>query len=402
MTMLSFSEAKTRLLSSACQLTETETVDLADAFGRVLADEIISPMTVPPFSNAAMDGYALRSNDLLGHTRLPVSQRVAAGKVPEPLAPNSAARIFTGAQIPEGADTVVMQEDCQTDGDFVIINRLPFAGQHIRLKGGDLTEGKPILASGSFFSAAAMGLLASVGIARVKVFRRLKVAIFFTGSELVMPGDPLPPGHIYNSNRYVMRGFLQGLGAEVIDLGIVRDTSTATREALRRAASEADLIVTSGGMSEGDEDHVIAAVKAEGHIDVWKIAFKPGKPLAFGSVKSGNKEAAFIGLPGNPVSVWCGLLTLVTPFLRRCQGLNHIEPEPVILRADFNYTVKGNRMEIVRVRRNLQGGLDIYPNQDSSVISSAVWADGVTMIPAGSVVHPGELIKFYPGPGWNP
>jgi len=402
MAILSFNDAKTRLLSSACQVTEAETVDLADAFGRVLADELISPMTVPPFSNAAMDGYALRSNDLISHKRLPVSQRVAAGEVPKPLAPNSAARIFTGAQIPDGADTVVMQEDCQADGDFVIINQLPVAGQHVRLKGGDLTEGKPILASGSFFSAAAMGLVASVGIAQVKVFRRLKVAIFFTGSELVMPGEPLPPGHIYNSNRYVMRGFLQGLGVEVIDLGIVRDTSLATREALRRAAAEADLIVTSGGMSEGEEDHVAAAVKTEGQIDVWKIASKPGKPLAFGSVKSNNKNAAFIGLPGNPVSVWCGLLTLVAPFLRRCQGLNHIEPEPIILRADFTYTVKGNRMEIVRVRRNERGGLDIYPNQDSSIISSAVWADGISMIPAGSTVNPGDLLAFHPGPGWNP
>ena len=402
MAILSFNEAKTRLLSSASQVTETETVDLAKAFGRVLADEIISPMNVPPFSNAAMDGYALRSNDLISHTRLPVIQRVAAGEVPEPLALNSAARIFTGAQIPEGADTVVMQEDCQADGDFVIINQLPVAGQHVRLKGGDLTAGKPILASGSFFSAAAMGLVASVGIAQVKVFRRLKVAIFFTGSELVMPGEPLSPGHIYNSNRYVMRGFLQGLGAEVIDLGIVRDTRLATRDALRRAAAEADLIVTSGGMSEGEEDHVTAAVKAEGRIDVWKIASKPGKPLAFGSVKSNGKDAAFIGLPGNPVSVWCGLLTLVAPFLRRCQGLNHIEPEPIILRADFSYTVKGNRMEILRVRRNERGGLDIYPNQDSSIISSAVWADGIAMIPAASTVNLGDLLAFQPGPGWNP
>ena len=402
MAILSFNEAKTKLLSSARRVTEAETMDLADAFGRVLAEEVISPMNVPPFSNAAMDGYALRSNDLVSLSRLPVSQRIAAGDVPKPLAPQSAARIFTGAQIPEGTDTVVMQEDCLADGDFVNINRLPLAGQNIRLKGGDLPEGKPILACGSFLSAAAMGLVASVGIAQIKVFRRLKVAIFFTGSELVMPGEPLPPSQIYNSNRYIMRGFLQGLGAEIIDLGIVCDTSIATREALRRAASEADLIVTSGGMSEGDEDHVTAAVKAEGHIDVWKIALKPGKPLAFGSVKSSNKEAAFIGLPGNPVSVWCGLLTLVAPFLRRCQGLNLIEPEPVILRANFNYAVKGNRMEIVRVRRNHQGGLDLYPTQDSSIISSAVWADGVSMIPAGSIVHPGDLLTFYPGPGWNP
>jgi molybdopterin molybdotransferase len=187
----------------------------------------------------------------------------------------------------------------------------------------------------------------------------------------------------------------------VIDLGIVRDNSQSTRDALRAAAAEADLIVTSGGMSEGDEDHVTASVKAEGYIDVWKIASKPGKPLAFGAVKAGEKVAAFIGLPGNPVSVWCGLLTLVAPFLRRCQGLTHIEPEPLTLRADFSYTVKGNRMEIVRVRRNDRSGLDIYPTQDSAIISSAVWADGVSMIPAGSVVNPGDLVAFLPGPDWN-
>jgi molybdopterin molybdotransferase len=296
----------------------------------------------------------------------------------------------------------VMQEDCRADGDFVIIDRMPSAGQHVRLKGSDLLKGKAILAAGSRFSAAAMGLAASVGIGRVSVFRRLKVAIFFTGSELVMPGDPLPAGHIYNSNRYVMRGFLRDLGAEVIDLGIIQDNREATRDALRKAAAEADLIVTSGGMSEGDEDHVTAAVQAEGHIDVWKIAAKPGKPLAFGGVKSGEREAAFIGLPGNPVSVWSGLLTLVAPFLRRCQGLSVIEPDRQKLRADFSYMVKGNRIEFVRVRRNAKGGLDIYPTQDSAIISSAVWSDGVASIPAGATILPGDIVEYLPGPGWAP
>ncbi len=403
MAILSFNEAKSKLLISANTVTETEIVDLADAFGRVLAEALVSPMTVPPFSNAAMDGYAIHAADLITTgMRLPVSQRVAAGTVPMQLVPGSAARIFTGAQIPDGADTVVIQEDCVADGDFVIFNQKPAAGQHVRLMGSDLNTGKTILAAGSHLSAAAMGLIASVGVAEVKVLRRLKVAIFFTGSELVNPGKLLPAGHIYNSNRYVMLGFLRALGVQVIDLGIVQDDRDATRDALRRAAAEADLILTSGGMSEGDEDHVTAAVKAEGQIDVWKIAAKPGKPLAFGNVNSGAKEVAFIGLPGNPVAVWSGLLTLVSPFLRRCQGLTSFEPETLTLRADFNYSVKGNRMEIVRVRRNARGGLDIYPNQDSAIISSAVWADGVSMIPAGTVVKSGDMINFLPGPGWNP
>ncbi len=403
MPLLAFSEAKAKLLDSARAVADTETIDLAEAFGRVLARDLISPMTVPPFSNAAMDGYAVRAADIgQPSARLPVSQRVAAGGVARPLAPGSAARIFTGAQVPEGADAVVMQEDCVADGDAVVINQVPPVGQHIRLKGSDLVEGKAILAAGSRFSAAAMGLAASVGFATVPVRRRLKVAIFFTGSELVMPGNPLLAGHIYNSNRYVMRGFLQDLGAEVIDLGIIQDTREATREALRQAAADADLIVTSGGMSEGEEDHVTPAVQAEGHIDVWKIAAKPGKPLAFGAVRSGDREAAFIGLPGNPVSVWSGLLTLVAPYLRKCQGLSEIEPDPQQLRSDFTYRNKGNRMEFVRVRRNAQGGLDVYPTQDSAIISSAVWSDGVVAIPAGAHIQPGDSVEYLPGPGWTP
>ena len=403
MALLPFSEAKAKLLASARVVADVETVDLAEAFGRVLAEDLVSPMTVPPFSNAAMDGYAARAADIPeAGARLPVTQRVAAGDVARALAPGSAARIFTGAQVPDGADAVVMQEDCVVDGDFVIINRVPPAGQHVRLKGSDLLAGKPILAAGSRFSAAAQGLAASVSIGEVKVFRRLRAAIFFTGSELVMPGQPLPPGHIYNSNRYVMRGFLQELGVETLDLGIIPDDRDATRAALRRAAAEADVIITSGGMSEGDEDHVTAAVKAEGHIDVWKIAAKPGKPLAFGGVAIAGREAAFIGLPGNPVAVWSGLLTLVAPFLRRRQGLTRIEADRQMLRADFSYMVKGNRLEFVRVRRNAKGGLDIYPTQDSAVISSAVWSDGVAAIPAGATILPGDMVEYLPGPGWTP
>lgn len=404
MALLAFSEAKSKLLAQVRRVTDVQTLDLADALGRVLADDLISPLTVPPFANSAMDGYALRAADVAAAgVRLPVSQRVAAGDVAQPLAAGTAARIFTGAQVPDGADTIVMQEDAQLDGDGVIIQAVPQPGQWVRPMGWDLKQGQTILKAGSRFSAAAMGLAASVGIAAVPVVRKLKVAIFFTGSELVMPGQPLPAGHIYNSNRYVMRGFLQESGAEVIDLGIIRDDRQATRDALRQAAHEADLIVTSGGMSEGEEDHVTAAVQAEGSIDVWKIAAKPGKPLAFGTVRrDGGGEAAFIGLPGNPVSVWSGLVTLVAPYLRSCQGLSCIEPDQQTLPANFNYTVKGNRLEFVRVRRNAEGSLDIYPNQDSSIISSAVWADGVSPLPAGAVIKPGDPIGYLPGPGWNP
>jgi molybdopterin molybdotransferase len=401
--MITFAAAKATLLDSTRRIAETEDIDTARAFGRVLAKDIVSPLTVPPFANAAMDGYALRACDATtAGTHLPISQRIAAGEVATALVPGTAARIFTGAQVPDGADTVVMQEYCTQEGGCVIVDAVPAAGEHVRLAGSNLRLGQEILSAGARLSAAALGLAASVGIAHLPVFRRLRVAIFFTGSELTAPGEPLASGHIYNSNRYVMRGFLDDLGTEIIDLGVVRDDREDTRAALREAAARADVIVTSGGMSEGDEDHVAAAVKAEGRIDVWKIAAKPGKPLAFGAVTSGAREVAFIGLPGNPVSVWAGMLTLVSPYLRRCQGCSRIEPDMQRLRADFTYTVRGNRMEFVRVRRNGRGGLDVYPTQDSAIISSAVWADGLALIAAGATVSPGEMVDFLPGPGWQP
>jgi molybdopterin molybdotransferase len=392
--MLPFDEAKKKLLTAARLLTDTESIDLADAFGRVLAGDIVSSLTVPPFDNAAMDGYAVRAAEVTAGCRLPVRLRAAAGDPPGVLPAATAGRIFTGAAVPTGADAVVMQEDCRAEGDEVVIQVPPAHGQWIRPAGGDIQAGQTLLAAGTRFSAAAMGLAASVGVAQVRVYRPLRVAIFFTGSELRMPGEALAAGQIYNSNRYVMRGFLRDMGAQIIDLGIVPDSFEATRAALRSAAQQADVIVTSGGMSEGDEDHVTNAVRAEGRIDVWKIASKPGKPLAFGSVGA----SAFIGLPGNPVSVWVGMLAMVMPFLRRSQNMLDIEPPTQRLRADFSYTVKGNRMEFVRVRRNADGGLDCYRSQDSSMISSAVWCDGLAMIAAGSTVSPGDMIDYVPGP----
>jgi molybdopterin molybdotransferase len=393
--LMPFAEARERLIALARPVAESESVDLAEAFGRVLAEPLISPLTVPPFSNSAMDGYAMRAADVPATgTRLPVRLRAAAGDPPGVLPAGAAARIFTGGALPEGADAVVMQEYCVADGGDVIVGAIPAAGEWVRPAGGDIRRGQNILAAGSRLTAAALGLAASVGIGRAAVYRRLRVAIFFTGSELRQPGEPLEPGQIYNSNRYIMRGWLNDLGAEIVDLGIVRDDRQATRDALRQAAARADVIVTSGGMSEGDEDHVTAAVREEGSIDVWKIASKPGKPLAFGSVG----QAAFIGLPGNPVSVWVGMLALVAPFLRRSQNCFELEPPRQRLRADFAYTVKGKRMEFVRVRRNEGGGLDCYDTQDSSIISSAVWCDGVAMIPAGASIKPGDAVDYLAGP----
>ena len=396
---LPFADAKARLIAAARAPGETEMLDLAEASGRVLADDLRSPIDVPGFDNTAMDGYAVRAADAASAgTRLPVSQRIAAGSFPEPLATASAARIFTGAPLPAGADAVVMQEDCREADGVVTVEIPPVAGQHVRRAGSDIARDSVALPAGTRLSAAAMGLAASIGVASVRVRCRLRVAIFFTGSELVVPGTALAAGQIYNSNRYVLRGFLREMGTEVIDLGIVRDDLEATRAALREAAREADLILTSGGMSEGEEDHVKPAVEAEGRIDVWKIAAKPGKPLAFGDVTSGGRAVAFIGLPGNPVSVWAGLVTLVRPFLRAMEGDRELEPPLLKLPADFDYTVKGNRLEFARVRRNANGGLDIFRTQDSAVLSSAVWADGVAPLPAGTVVSPGDMVDFLPGP----
>jgi molybdopterin molybdotransferase len=401
--MLPFDTAKQQLLAAARPLTETESLDTELAFGRALAFDVVSPQTVPPFDNAAMDGYALHVAQVpVAGTRLPVSQRIAAGDVAQPLVPGTAARIFTGAELPKGADAVVMQEDCVVDGDSVVVKRLPAAGEHVRLAGSSLRAGDAVLTKGARLSAAALGLAASVGIAELPVFRRLRVAIFFTGSELVMPGEPLKPGHIYNSNRYLMRGFLQDLGVDIVDLGIIPDDRDATEAALVRAGAAADVIVTSGGMSEGEEDYVAGAVGARGRVDVWKIASKPGKPLAFGAVRSGGREVAFIGLPGNPVAVWVGMMVLVVPYLRRCQGFARIEPDRQRLPADFSYKVKGNRLEFIRVRRNERGRLDLYPQQDSAIIGSAVWADGLAAIPAGTTVAPGDSVDYVPGPGWHP
>lgn len=407
MPLLSFADAKQALLAAAALPADVELVPTEDAVGRILARDLRSEIDVPGFANTAMDGYAVRAVDITSAgTRLPIAQRIPAGTQGAPLAAGTAARIFTGAPMPDGADTVVMQEDCREADGQVEIGVVPSAGQHVRLAGSDIARGQVILHAGTQLTAAGLGLAASIGIASVPVWRHLRVAIFFTGSELRQPGEPLAPGQIYNSNRFVMRGFLQECGVDVIDLGIVPDTLEATRAALRRAAADADLILTSGGMSEGEEDHVKPAVEAEGRIDVWKIAAKPGKPLAFGQVNRAPgpnatpaDPAAFIGLPGNPVSVWVGLLTLVRPYLRKRQGLAAHDVPLQVRRADFSYTVKGNRLEFIRVRHNAHGGLDVYRTQDSAVLSSAVWADGLVPVDAGRTVQPGDLVDYLPAIG---
>jgi molybdopterin molybdotransferase len=389
--MLSVEEARDRLLAAAQPLAERETLPTLEASGRVLAAPVVAAIDVPPMDNSQMDGYALRCVDVVAAGAvLPVSQRIAAGHVGAPLAPGTVARIFTGASVPAGADAIVMQENVVACGESVAVNEVPQPGQWIRRAGLDVRAGAQVLGAGTLLRAAQLGLAASVGCAALEVVRRLRVAVFFTGDELVMPGEPLPPGAIYNSNRFVLRGLLARLGCEVSDFGIVPDALDATRAVLRRAASGHDLILTSGGVSVGEEDHMRPAVQAEGTLDLWKIAIKPGKPLAFGRVG----VAAFIGLPGNPVSSFLTFLLLVRPFVLAQQGAAARAPAACSVRADFDWPKPDARREFLRVRRNAEGGLDLFPNQSSGVLTSTVWGDGVVDNAPGQVIRRGDAVRF--------
>ena len=391
--LLSFDEAYAKLLGFVRPVREVESVDTMLASGRVLAVTLNSTISQPPMDNSAMDGYALRAVDVsVAGTRLAVSQRIPAGSVGHALLPGTAARIFTGAPLPAGADTVVMQELCEQDGDHVLINTVPTLGEAVRRRGQDISVGEQVLPAGVRLTPQALALAASVGAAQLPVYRRLKVAVFSTGNELVMPGEPLPPGAIYNSNRFLLRALLADLGCEVEDFGIVPDRLDLTREVLRRAAEGHDLIVTSGGVSVGEEDHVKPAVEAEGRLDMWKIAMKPGKPLAYGRVHA----AAFIGLPGNPVSSFVTFLLMVRPFVLASQGCAEVAAQSMLLRAEFDWPRPDPRREFLRARMNASGGVELFANQGSAALNSTVWANGLVDIPAGTTVKRGEMLRFLP------
>ncbi|HZR69061.1 MAG TPA: gephyrin-like molybdotransferase Glp [Burkholderiales bacterium] len=391
--LLSVDDALERLLSGARPVAERETVATLEAAGRVLAEAQRSAMNVPPMDNSAMDGYAVRRADVRAPgARLQVSQRIAAGSVGRPLAPGTAARIFTGAPVPEGADAIVIQEDTSAEGDAVIVNKVPGPGEWIRRVASDIAAGDVILAPGIRLRPQDVGLAASVGIARLPVARRVRLGLFFTGDELVMPGDPLPPGRIYNSNRFTLNGLARAFDCEVRDYGIVPDDLGSTRDVLRRAASECDVIVTSGGVSVGEADFVKPAVEAEGELLMWRIAMKPGRPLAFGRVA----KAAFIGLPGNPVSSFVTFLLFVRPFLLKTQGIAQVAPHAIEARADFDWPRPDPRREFLRVKWNARGGLDLYPTQDSAVLTSTAWADGLVDNPPGRAIRAGDTVSFLP------
>ena len=403
--LLPLDEAIASLLAKATSTLGTESVSTFDADGRVLAEDVVSALTVPPRDNSAMDGYAVRAADGMDGAELVVSQRIPAGSVGKALAAGTAARIFTGAQIPEGADAVVMQEDATaiphapSDAGTlgrVSIDAAPTVGQWIRRAGEDVASGDVVLSKGMRLTPAALGLAASVGPDRLLVSKRPRVVLLSTGDELVMPGEVAPdamkPGAIYNSNRFFMRALLHRLGCEVTDLGIVPDNRDATIDALRKAADSNDLIVTTGGVSVGEEDHIKAAVQALGELQMWSLAMKPGKPFAYGRIG----DVHVTGLPGNPVSSFMTFVLLVRPFLLALQGANHIAPATVAMRVDSDWPRADRRREFLRARRNAEGGLDLFATQSSGVLTSAVWGDGVIDNPAGRSFKKGDTVQFIP------
>lgn len=390
---------KQSLISSGAPRTEILTA--APALGRVLAADVVSPLDVPPHDNSAMDGYALRVADVkeVG-TVLPVSQRIAAGSVGQPLQPGTAARIFTGAPVPPGADAVLMQEQTESLDGAVRFLAVPPVGNAIRRRGEDVAVGQVVLPQGTRLTPQALGMVATVGATTVSVYRQPRVGVFSTGDELVMPGEPLRPGAIYNSNRATLIAGVQALGGRCEDLGLVPDRLEATRTALREAAKKFDLIITSGGVSVGEEDHLKPALAAEGVLHDWQLAIKPGKPLAYGQVQTGEHRCHVMGLPGNPVSSFVTFLLLVRPVLLQLQGLSPAAPLGYALRADFKWPRADGRpekrREFLRVRRNADGGLDLFPHQGSGVLTSTVWGDGLVDNPACQTIQSGDLVRYLP------
>jgi len=400
MALMSVDEALAQLRQAAASYRAkrphgAERLRLLDAHHRLLAEDVCAPMAVPPHANSAMDGYAFRYTDASAAESLPISQRIPAGAEPLPLQAGTAARIFTGAIIPSGADTVEMQENCREDGGQLTLLQPPKLGANIRQAGEDIAQGSIVLRAGTRLQAAELGLLASLGLAEVSVFRRLRVALMCSGDELVPPGGQLRVGQIFNSNETMLTALLWQHGCEVVNLPPVIDTLAATEQALLSAvALDIDCLITTGGVSVGEEDHLRAAMQRLGRIDLWKVAIKPGKPLAFGDIA----QIPMLGLPGNPQSVWVTSHVLALPFIRGLQG-DASEPMMIQLPAGFARAKPQGRREYLRVKlvADEQGVQRLLPHahQGSGVLSSAVWADGFAVVEANATVEIGEMLPFY-------
>lgn len=391
MSMISVAEANERLARNNSILVESETVDLNDCLGRVLAVDVVSSIFVPPADNSAMDGYALHSEDWPGPDHaMAISQRITAGKAPLPLKRGTAARIFTGAEIPEGADIVVMQEKTRSEGNSVWFEVIREPGGNIRPKGQDISKGATVLKAGHRLRFQDLGLIASLGFAKVDVWRRLKVAIISTGEELIEPGKPLGPGQIYNSNRYMLQALIEQWGFEAVDFGITADDPDVISDVMSEASRKADAIITTGGVSVGEEDHVKAVVESLGSIDLWRVAIKPGKPFAFGDVLG----TPFLGLPGNPVSALVTALVIARPFLFDSQGVKHSEIVPLKQKALFDK--KGSfRQEYLRVRTTNEG-VEVFEKQSSGVLFSTSWGDALVVQKPDEDIRQGETVDVIP------
>lgn len=393
--MISVEQALGYLLEQARPVTESESLPLEVLPGRIVAQTQCSLIDVPGFDNSSMDGIAVRSQDASGAAvTLNIAQRIAAGGTGVPLTQGQAARIFTGAPLPPGADAVVMQENCEFRADQVSFQGPVPIGQHVRSKGNNIRRGADILCAGARIRPQELGIAAAGGLAVLPVFRRLKVAFFSSGDELIEPGKSLQYGQIYNSNRYTLRGLVEGLGCESIDLGIVEDSLTATKGLLRDAAGRADVVISSGGVSVGEEDHIKAAIESVGCLEMWNIAVKPGKPVAYGRIG----EADFLGLPGNPVSTLVAFCMFARPFIMRRQGVTDVLPQRVPVVADFDWPTPMRRREFVRARINIDTGgraiASLFPKQGSDVLSSTVWASGLVEIPEHTSVVKGDLVAY--------
>lgn len=397
--MKTFDETLYALLSDVQITTQTESIPVAEGLYRILAKDITSSVNVPPHDNSQMDGYALHSFDLEHGSSFPVSQRIAAGEVGQELEHGTVARIFTGAPIPAGANQVVMQEDTEIIDDKVVIKVKANPGENIRKLGEDIQSGQVILKAGTRLRPQELGLISSIGIAQIEVFQPLKIATFTTGDELLEPGDLPEEGKIYNANRYTLSGLIPQLGFELIDLGRVEDTLESTVAAMQQAASLADVVMTTGGVSVGEEDHIKPAIEQLGSLYTWKVKMKPGKPLAYGRLKTDKGVVPFFGLPGNPVSAFATFKLFARPYLMKMQGTTQIKTNPIWLEADFDWPHANFRRDFLRARivnKRQESVVEIYPQQGSGVLMSTSWAEGFVVIPEDTVIAKGDKVAFYP------